>query len=199
MKKQVLLVHGGDSFNTYEDYIEFLNGFKIDSLDYFKGINWKNNLQTDLGKNFEVICPQMPNKMNARYKEWKIWFEKIIPFLEDGIILIGHSLGGTFLAKYLSENNLPVKISGLHLVAAVFDDESDEPLMDFSLGSSLENISKQVLKIFLYYSKDDKIVPFGELEKYKSSIPSARSFVFEDMGHFNQEKFPEIIKEILNC
>ena len=48
-------------------------------------------------------------RTNARYEEWKIWFERMIPFLNDNVILVGHSLGGIFFVKYLSENLLPIK------------------------------------------------------------------------------------------
>ena len=104
MKKQVVVIHGADTFDTYEDSLKFLRNFEIDSLEYFKGKNWKTSLQERLGDEFEVISPRMPNTLNAKYLEWKIWFEKLVPLLNEEVILIGHSLGGTFLAKYLAEN-----------------------------------------------------------------------------------------------
>ena len=66
------------------------------------------------------MYPQMPNKQNADYQAWKIEFEKILPDLDKDSILIGHSLGGIFLAKYLSENKLAQKLDSLHLVAAPY-------------------------------------------------------------------------------
>src|SRR4051812_10882369 len=107
MKKQVVVIHGGDTFGTYEEYIAFLKDFAIDSLEYFMKMGWKDTLQESLGGAYQVILPKMPNKINAKYVEWKVWFEKLLPLLNNEIILIGHSLGGTFLAKYLSENKLP--------------------------------------------------------------------------------------------
>jgi predicted alpha/beta hydrolase family esterase len=41
----------------------------------------------------------------------------------EKLIFIGHSLGATFLVKYLSENNMSRHIDALHLVSPVFDDE----------------------------------------------------------------------------
>lgn len=194
MKKQVVVIHGGDTFERYEEFLSFLKNFQIDP-DYFKKKGWKDTLQYNLGDDFEVIAPNMPNKINAKYLEWKIWFEKYFPFLNDGVILVGHSLGGTFLTKYLSENLLPKKIKALILVAASFDDEnSEESLNDFVLPTSLAKITKLADKIYLFHSKDDPVVPFEQVNKYKTALPNAEIIVFADRQHFNQEYFPELVE-----
>src|SRR5688572_30779020 len=100
MKKQVLVIHGGDAFPSYKEYLDFLLNFPIELKDLFRK-NWKSFLAEKLGPDYEAIAPQMPNKNNAKYAEWKIWLKKILPLLEDEVVLIGHSLGGVFLAKYL--------------------------------------------------------------------------------------------------
>jgi len=41
-------------------------------------------------------------------------------------------------------------------------------------------------------------VPFAQLDKYKQAVPDSESLIFEDRGHFNLEKFPEIVKLIKN-
>ena len=53
----------------------------------------------------------MPCKFMVDYEAWKIWFERHFQFLQKEVILIGWSLGGRFLLKYLSENKFPFKIS----------------------------------------------------------------------------------------
>jgi len=117
--------------------------------------------------------------------------------LRDNIILIGHSLGGIFLAKYLSENNFPVKIDQLYLVAAPFDGNEDKySLTDFKLPASLKKIEKQANKIFLYHSKDDSVVPFSDLGKYANKLPGAKKIIFEDRDHFSQEEFPELVEKL---
>ncbi len=201
MKKQVLTIHGGEFFDSYEEYLDFLKNYpsKLDRL--LKKNKWKNNLQDDLGGNWEVISPQMPNYQNAKYLEWKIWFEKFFPFLRNDIILIGSSLGGTFLAKYLSENNFPIKIMAVYLMAAPFNDNDrdiEHTLGDFKLPPSLKKFENQSKKIFLCHSKDDPVVPFSDLEKYFQALPKAKKIIFKDRGHFNQEHFPEIVKKIKN-
>lgn len=165
-KKQIILIHGGDTFDTYEEYLEFLKDWQID----FERIrqrkkDWKETLAEKLGGEYEVIAPKMPNKQNAKYLEWKIWFEKVIPYLEAEVTLVGHSLGGIFLAKYLSENQFPKRILGVFLVAACYDDKN----FDYSLA---------------------------DFEKYKKALPKAIAKEFTDKGHFNQEEFPELVEDI---
>ncbi|RJQ14631.1 hypothetical protein C4553_00995 [Candidatus Parcubacteria bacterium] len=198
MKKQVIVIHGGDSFNTYEQYLKFLRDWKINFESYCLGKkDWKATLGERLGPDFEVIQPNMPNKQNAKYLEWKIWFEKFIPFLEPEVTLIGHSLGGLFLAKYLFENKFPRKIKGVFLVAAVYDYEDEHSyLADFTLPKELSLFEKQANKIFLYHSKDDNVVPFADFEKYQNELKGAVVRAFQDRGHFNQEELPEIVKDI---
>ncbi|MEN9582708.1 MAG: hypothetical protein RL641_662 [Candidatus Parcubacteria bacterium] len=191
-------MHGGDTFKTYGDYLSFLADYKIDSLAYFKGnIGWQDTLQEKLGDDFEVIAPKMPNKINAKYAEWKIWFEKLIPLLNHELILIGYSLGGIFLAKYLSENIMPKKITCVYLVAAPHDETDTESLADFILPSQLTKLAEQAPNIHLYHSKDDSVVQFSDLEKYQKELPGAIATIFEDRGHFWQENFPELINDIL--
>lgn len=194
MTQQVLVIHGGDAFDKYEDYLDYLKSSEI-NLERLKSKGWKSNLQEDLGEGFDVLQPKMPNSMNARFKEWKIWFEKIIPLLDEQVIFVGHSLGGIFLAKYFSENDYPKKIKALFLIAAPFD-KSEDSLVDFVLDQPLDNLKNQIENIYLYHSQDDVVVPISHLEGYKKELPSAQTRIFENRGHFNMEHFPEIVEDL---
>ena len=197
MKKQVVVIHGGDTFETYEEYLNFLRSYKIDIERYKSNkSDWKPWLRQRLGGDYEVILPIMPNKTNAQFDEWKVWFKKLIPFLHDNVILIGHSLGGTFLAKYLSENRFEKKIKAVFLVGAVYDKDDDGySVVSFSLP---EKLNLQTVNTMIYHSKDDPVVPFSTLGQYKRSLPKAQTRIFEDRGHFNQERFPELAQDIFN-
>src|SRR3989344_292293 len=197
MKKQVVVIHGGDTFETYEEYLGFLHGYEVD-IERYKSdkSDWKPWLRQRLGGDYEVILPIMPNKTNAQFDEWEIWFEKLASFLHDGVILVGHSLGGTFLTKYLSENQFKKKIKAVFLVGAVYGRDSEGySLVSFTLPT---NLNLQTETIYLYHSKDDSVVPFSALEQYKKALPNAQIRIFEDRGHFNQEEFPELAQDILN-
>lgn len=196
MKQQIFVIHGGDAFETYEQYIERLRSIDLDlSRATFKG--WKQSLPDVLGDDFEVIQPRMPNANNAKYLEWKIWFEKHIPFIQDDVILIGHSLGGIFLAKYLAEETFPKRIRATLLVAPPFD-TSKQTVADFALKLPLKRLEEQAGKIHLFQSKDDDIVPYANAESYLRELPNTHFISFDDRGHFHAAEFPELVEVIKN-
>jgi len=198
MKPQIVIIHGGDTFLTQADWENYLATAELNIARITNPEpGWKDNMVVKFKDQADVIYPVMPNKQNARYSEWNIWFEKIIPFLEDEVVLVGHSMGGIFLTKYLSENNFPKKIASLHLVSAPFKEEGmEEPLGSFRLGEDLSKVGEQVENIFLYHSEDDPVVPFDQMNDYKNIFPNATVRTFSDRGHFNQTEFPELVENI---
>lgn len=197
-KKHVVVIHGGRTFLSYRQYIHSLKTRKVSKDTFQAHGDWRNSLGKKLGRNFEVFASRMPNGNNAVYEEWKIWFERINPFIHKDVILIGHSLGGIFLAKYLSENRYVKKIKALILIAAPFSECTDEPLGEFMLPVSLKKLSGQVKNIYIMHSKDDPIVPFSETAKYKKALPQPVIVSFNHKQHFNQETFPEIVILVKN-
>ena len=197
--QQLLVIHGGNTFENYGEFFESLKNKKI-GLDYFRWRKgWKDGLAEALGPEFEIFAPFMPNASNAQYEEWKIWFERILELMDDGAILIGHSLGGVFLPKYFSENKSSKKIRAVFMVGAPFDDEGGtEKLASFALKAPLDNFARQAGGIHMFHSQDDPCVPFAHLAKYQKSLPAAQAHVFTDRGHFLQESFPELVELIGN-
>jgi len=196
MKKQVVAIDGGSTYKTYREYMSHLKSFDID-LDRYKKKKWRRSLQGKLGRNYEVLLLKMPNSKNAKYDEWEILFKRIGPLLRNNVILIGHSLGGVFLARYLSENKFPKKILATMLVAPPYKEEYlDEYLGSFAVSNDLSKFKKQGGHIYIYQSKDDSIVPYANFEKYMEVLPGTVCRVFKKRGHFNQAEFPELVRDI---
>ncbi|MGM5480726.1 MAG: alpha/beta hydrolase [Nanobdellota archaeon] len=196
-KIQVLIVHGGTTFKTKKEYLSFL---KNKPVSVKSKTRWSDDfLKKKLGKRFEIIKPTMPLKQNAKYNEWKIYFEKFIPFLNDDIILIGESLGGVFLAKYLSENKFPKKILSTYLVCPPYDNSlpGEDLVGGFKLQSDLSLLEKNSRHLYVIFSKDDDVVPVSHAEKYRKKLNDATIIIYESKnGHFQISKFPEIVKMI---
>lgn len=189
--RQIVAIHGGDSFATYEEYLEALKSNEV-TLEKFlpRAKDWKHSLQDTLGQEWQVFLPNMPNANNARFEEWKIWFEKLLVLLDDNVILIGHSLGGVFLASYLSRVVIPKKVLATFLVGAPFGEG------DLKLPDDLTKMTEQAGKIVIFHSEDDPVVPFEECKKYQQALPSASIVSFTDRGHFIQEQFPELVEAL---
>lgn len=198
-KSQLVIVGGGEAFDSHEEYLLWLKQCNWNVMQSFP--DWKKWLTDGLADTYSTIRVSMPSKTNAFYAAWKIWFEKYFPYLVSSkIVFIGHSLGGIFLAKYLSENTLPFPLHSLHLVAPVFHNEGliGESTGDFSFDPSLlSHLSSQVQHIHLWASTDDSVVPYEHSVLYKKYLPTAHFHSFSDKGHFSQSHFVELFMELL--
>lgn len=198
-KVQILMIHGGMTFKNKKDYLNYLENRKI-SLK--KKPNWAEDyLDKELGNKCEIIRPRMPMSEDAKYEEWKIHFERYFPYLRKNIILIGGSLGGIFLAKYLSENKFHKKILSVYLICPPFDNtlEGEDLVGGFKLKPSLSLLEKNSKNLTLMFSRDDDTVPVAHAEKYRKKLKNANIIIYKSKnGHFKISKFPEIIKMIKN-
>jgi predicted alpha/beta hydrolase family esterase len=198
-KTQILMVHGGMTFKNGKDYLHYLRTKEV-SIEKKK--RWAEGyLDKELGKNFEIIRPRFPLSENAKYEDWKIFFERYIPFLRNNVILIGGSLGGIFLAKYLSENKFPKKILSTYLVCSPFDDTCfhEDLVGGFKLKSDLSLIEKNSKNLTLLFSKDDDDVPVSHAEKYRNKLKNPKIIIYKSKnGHFKISRFPELVKMIRN-
>lgn len=198
-KTQILYIHGGTTFKNRKDYLHYLKTREI-SLEKKK--KWhRDYINQELGKKFEIIRPNMPLAENALYEDWKINFERFFPYLKDNVILIGGSLGGIFLAKYLSENKFPKKILSTYLVGAPFDDTciGEDLVGGFELKKDLSLFEKNSKNITLLFSQDDDSVPVEHGEKYRNKLKNSKIIIYKSKnGHFKISKFPEIVRMIKN-
>lgn len=195
------MIHGAEAFSNYEAFLEHLKTVPIeDPLDERVEKKWKSSFKEELREaGYEIYTPRMPNSQNAKYDEWKIWFLRYHEFLHDGVILIGHSQGGYFLTKYLSENTMPVKVRALYLLAAPFepDDFGGEDGGDFNFNpQNLPTLEGQVGEIFIFHSEDDPVVSYQHARKYSTALPSAKLVSFTDKNHFILEEFPELVDSV---
>lgn len=193
--KQVVIIHGGSSFDSYESYLSALKTSELNYERLKKADSWQNWLASALPQ-ADILQPNLPNKQNAQYHEWEIYFEKLLKLLDDDVSLVGYSLGAMFLAKYLHKKPLQNPVKQLVLIAGIYNDDSNEELGSFAVESA-EGLEKSAKQVHLLHSQDDPVSPFSELAKFQADIPTATSHVFSDRNHFFQETLPELV-EILN-
>lgn len=192
--KQVLVIHGGTSYDSYDSYINDLQASQLSYERMKRQSKWKEWLAEAL-PDTDVLLPDFPNKQNAQYEEWVIQFEKIIPYLQSNAVVIGYSLGAMFLAQYLHANVLPVTVSKIILIAPTYDDDTNEQLGSFKVASAV-GLERSAAEVHLMHSEDDPVSPFAELQKFIDDLPTAHVHIFEDRSHFFQATFPELVEII---
>ncbi len=202
-KKQLVYIRGGESFIDRNDFLEHL---QTKSLHHMPGQSrieiekfWKESLADELGEAWQVIIPPMPNRQNAHYDEWKIWFERHFEYLNDDAVIVGCSLGAMFLGRYLTEEELPFSAGAVFLLAAGVPVEGEEnnDYGDFLIDlEAVAEVTKKNKNVVIMHSKDDFVVPFEHGEKLSKAMPEAEFVTFEDKNHFLVEEFPELISKI---
>ncbi len=197
MKQQILFIKWWASKYNYKSELDCVKEWEYDPHKVKK--RWNMNLDETLWEDYEVMFPISGlNKMYSDYAVWKELFEKSFHYLREGIIIIAHSLWGTFISKYLNENNFPVSIKKILLVAPAYKDDSKELLWNFWFEKELLKFREYSDKITMYYSLDDFVVDTSNFEDYKKVLWNMKVKEFNDRWHFLWENFPEIIDDIKN-
>ena len=197
-KQQLLHIHGGETFHDHADYIQYLHNRTVSLEPYRK---WQQDYE-QLIDAYDIIRPQMPCKEHAQYTEWKIRFEHYIPLLKDNCVLVGNSLGGTFLAKYLSENIFPHVIAAAFLLVTPFDDDMSEDDLagGFELGDDLSLLEKNCPNLIMYFMDNDTVIPVSHAKKFAQAVPHADIHVLSGKeGHCIGSEFSELIHHIQTC
>jgi predicted alpha/beta hydrolase family esterase len=156
MKKQVLFIQGGGA-GTYDEWDNKL----VDSL------------RRELGPGYDVRYPRMPNEANPSYTMWKVALAEEIAGLDDGAVLIGHSLGGTILINALAEAPPNRKLAGVFLIAAPFVGAGGWPSEDIKPTAELGGRLPLRTPIYLYHGSKDDTAPFAHVDLYEGAIPGA--------------------------
>ncbi|MBV9733680.1 MAG: serine hydrolase family protein [Verrucomicrobia bacterium] len=181
MKQQILFIQGGGAGAHSAD--ESLVGY----------------LRSVLGPSYEVRYPIMPNEEDPEYERWRIAITKELTVLTGDVILIGHSLGGSFLLKYLSEEKVETTIAGVFLIAAPYWGGNGWRYEGYErVGLREDFVSKlpQGVPLYLYHSRDDEIVPFAHLSLYAEKLPAAAIRVVEGRGHQFANNLCEIVADL---
>lgn len=198
MKQQVVFINWAVPKENFDTYYHFLREQEYDP-NAEKFLNWNKTLGEKLWEEFDYMRSPSSEVKFADYWAWKIMFEKMFPYLENNLILAVTSLGWTFILKYIWENEFPVKIKKLFLIAPAIHDTLDEKLWSFSFDLELtyHRVSRWTEQIYIYHSKDDTMVPFEQSLELKQYFPDAIFREFDNRGHFYKEaELPEIIEDI---
>jgi predicted alpha/beta hydrolase family esterase len=158
-----------------------------------------DSLQRALGADSEVLCPQMPDEDNAAYPAWKAEIEARLATMQAPVALVGHSVGGSVLLKYLCDEPRTRQIAGLFVIAAPYWGASefwswDEAALPADAAARLAG----EWPLIFYQSRDDEVVPFAHLAMYAAKLPRATIREFAGRGHQFKNDLTEVAADIRN-
>lgn len=152
------------------------------------------SLQGGLGAEYDVRYPAMPHESFAA---WKTALDKELAEISGKVALVGHSLGASLLLKYVAQQLPGNGVSGLFLVAAPFWGEQDWDVPEFQLPPDFAVSLPPALRLFFYQSRDDEVVPFSHLARYREVLPNATFREFDARGHQFEGNLWEVASDVL--
>lgn len=188
--KTAIIIHGWPSKEEYFDP-------RVPSPSNNQWLPW---LQKQLGlKGITVQTPEMPDAYEPNYEKWKATFEQF--HVDEETTLVGHSCGGGFLVRWLSESN--IKVGKVFLIAPWMDVEHEEresigDFFDFEIDPTLSGRTDGVT---IFVSNDDEKPMLDTVGLLEQTLKGYFTRRFEDKGHFcirdGVAEFPELLEEIV--
>lgn len=141
--------------------------------------------------------PELPMPYDPKYEDWCREFERFD--LNEDTMLVGHSGGGGFLARYLSENK-QIKVGPAVLVAPWIDPKHtmNQGFFDFELDPDIAN---RTSKLIIFNSTDDDDDIHMSVSAIRGIVKNIKYREFEGYGHFNYRamktrELPELLEEL---
>ena len=186
--KTAIIIHGYNNESEYSDR----------SRPAASNDHWIPWIQRQLLlKGIEAQTPEMPGFYKPNYEAWKKMFERFD--LNEDTILVGHSCGGGFLVRWLSESN--VKVGKVVLVAPWFDPEKeiDENFFKFEID---KHVAAKTAGLIVMYSRDDHSSILKTIDILKAKTTDIQFQEFEDKGHFvlgslGSAELPELLSNLV--
>jgi predicted alpha/beta hydrolase family esterase len=138
----------------------------------------------------------MPNEDDPRYTAWKATLEKELATLDDGAILVGHSVGATILISALAEAPSGRQLGAIFLIAAPYVGEGGWPSEDLKPPPDLGARLPTGVPIHFYHGLEDETAPPSHADLYARAIPQARVHRLPNRDHQLNNDLREIAATI---
>jgi predicted alpha/beta hydrolase family esterase len=151
-------------------------------------------LQRGLGPEYRLLHPLMPHPEAPEYQPWKLGLATALAGLSGEVTLIGHSLGGSVLVKYLAEEGWAGAITSLCLIAAPYFGAPDWEHAEFMLDPAAA--PPRLPRVCLYYTRDDAVVAPAHLALYAAMFPQATARELDGYGHTFSAGCAELVADL---
>jgi predicted alpha/beta hydrolase family esterase len=144
--------------------------------------------------------PEMPEPYRPDYQRWKQVFEQFK--LDEKTILVGHSCGGGFLVRWLSERD--IKVGKVVLVAPWINPKDPTPVTGFFDFKVDPNLVSKTSSLTVFISLDDEQDELDTAKMLEEKVKDIEFKRFSDKGHFcvgfnlETEEFPELLETLIS-
>ncbi len=192
--KNAILIHGLQDRGEYYDA-----SMPPPGVDHW--FSWlKKQL---LVKDIYAENPTIYRTFQATYEQFKDTVERSLK-IDEETILVGHSFGGGFLVRWLSENK-DKKVGKVVLVAPWLNPDNNPMLetrdfFDFEIDPK---IAERTSGLVVFNSNDDVKSIHKSVEMIREAVDGIVVKEFKGFGHFCYEnmkthEFPELLDEVLS-
>ena len=179
MRRQVLFIQGGGA-GVHAGWDNRL----VDSL------------RRELGPGYVVRYPAMPDEAEPRYTAWREAIEREFADLDDGAVLVGHSVGGTVLVHVLADGAPPFRPAAICLVAAPFIGDGGWSSEEIEARPDLAMQLPDGVPILIYQGENDDTVPPEHAELYARAVARARLNRLPGRDHQLNDSLAELAADI---
>jgi predicted alpha/beta hydrolase family esterase len=177
--RQILFIQGGGA-GAHDEWDDKL----VDSL------------RRGLGDKRQVRYPRMPDEDDPSYGRWVEAIRREMAGLDDGAVVVGHSVGGTLLINALAEQAPERKLGAIVLIAAPFVGAGGWPSDEFELPSDLGARLPQGVPVHVFHGLEDETAPPSHAHLYASAIPQAQLHLLAGRDHQLNNDLADVAKVI---
>jgi pimeloyl-ACP methyl ester carboxylesterase len=141
------------------------------------------SLRRELGDAYDIRFPRMPAEDDPSYAAWGPAISEATATLENGAIVVGHSIGGTLLIQTLAEQPPDVSLAAIVLIAAPFVGVGGWPGEEFELSSDLGALLPVGAAVHIFHGLEDDVVPPAHANLYARAIPPGRLHLLPGRDH----------------
>lgn len=155
--RQVLFIQGGGR-GTHDDWDNKL----VESL------------RRELGDETEVRYPRMPDEDDPSFAGWSPAIRREIADLDDGAVVVGHSVGATILVNALAEEPPEHELGAIVLIGAPFVGEGGWASDEFELPKDLGARLPRDMAVHVFHGLSDETAPPRHADLYAQAISQAQ-------------------------
>ncbi len=153
-------------------------------------------LREELEPEYTIHDPVIEDPDSPTYEMWETMLDRELCGINGHVILIGHSLGGSVLAKYLSEKACRFQTAGLFLVAAPWWSLDGWIAEEFALDAGSQKQQSPIPMVRIYHCTHDPVVPFAHAKIYKMIYPEAFLHELSGTDHVFADGLPLLVEHI---